>query len=82
MPFFSGGYQDISDRSPSREYSASSQNDNFGGFGEDGRTDRLNSNYVIYFSEVGQLNNHPVIILWAKKSLSAKKFVLLAIKRK
>merc|ERR1712037_895381 len=35
-----GGYQDISDRSPSREYSSGGQNDNFGGFGEDGRADR------------------------------------------
>merc|ERR1719167_1372557 len=36
----SGGYQDISDRSPSREYSTGSKNDNFGGFEEDGRADR------------------------------------------
>jgi len=35
-----GGYQDISDRSPSREFGSSGQNDNFGGFGEDGRADR------------------------------------------
>ena len=37
---FSGGYQDLSDRSPSRDYSSGGQNDNFGGFGEDGRADR------------------------------------------
>ena len=37
---FSGGYQDISDCSPGREYSSGGQNDNFGGFGEDGRADR------------------------------------------
>merc|ERR1712112_333494 len=35
-----GGYQDISDCSPGREYSSGGQNDNFGGFGEDGRANR------------------------------------------
>ena len=40
LTYFSGGYQDLSDRSPSRDYSSGGQNDNFGGFGEDGRADR------------------------------------------
>merc|ERR550517_112055 len=34
-----GGYQDLSDRSPSRDFSSGGQNDNFGGFGEDGRAE-------------------------------------------